>query len=214
MGKREFLMKWKVPVGDKNTIRYCENEWRRKGDKIISLCKEKNVVVQAGGNIGIFPYYLAEHFNQVITFEPIPKNYKCLVENTKNINNIEPFEYGLGNNTHSVAVERESQGNCGAIRLQPLCTGKLAVRALDSLFLVNLDLLWLDVEGYEVKALLGAKDHIEKFKPVIVLENNGLIHEFPGDLEGSKQLRTWMKETFNYKLHSRLMRDDVYVYNI
>jgi len=207
-------MNWVVPHGDKRTVQYSEQEWKTKGKTIVSLCKNKHTAVQAGGNIGIFPYYLANYFDEVHTFEPIKKNFDCLIENTKGIHNIVSFNHGLGDKFACAEIKRESAGNCGAIRLQYSKSppkNKLSIIPLDSCGLDALDLLWLDVEGFEVKALKGAMVHIEEFKPVIVLENNGLIHEFPGELEGSKELRIWMRYTFGYKLHSRLMRDDIYI---
>jgi len=204
-------MNWVVPEGDKVTVRDIENEWKNKGKQVVSLCKNKHTVVQAGGNLGIFPYYLSSYFEKVYTFEPVKKNFNCLIKNTKDIPNILKFEYGLGDKFASAKIEKEIPGNCGAIGLQYSEENELSIIPLDSYSLDNLDLLWLDVEGFEVKALKGAKNSILKYKPVIVLENNGLIHEFPGDLKGSKELRTWMKNTFNYKLHNRIMRDDIYV---
>ena len=204
-------MNWIIPKDDKRTVLYCEDEWRKKGDTIVSLCKNKKIVVQAGGNIGIFPYYLSNYFDKVFTFEPVNKNYKCLLQNIKTKSNIEAFNYGLGEVEGKVSIEKESIGNCGAIRLKPNNRGNMLIKPLDAFPLNNLDLLWLDIEGYEIKALKGAIKHISYFKPIIVLENNGLIHEFPGDLNGSKELRTWIKDNLNYTLHSRMMRDDIYI---
>jgi len=43
--------------------------------------------------------------------------------------------------------------------------------ALDSLALTDIDLIELDLEGYEYDALLGAKETIERNKPVLIIEN-------------------------------------------
>ena len=106
----------------------------------------------------------------------------------------------------------EKPGNCGAIRLEYTeVISDIQVVQLDSYNLSNLDLLWLDIEGIEVKALMGAYNNIHYFKPVIVIENNGLIHEFPSDKEGSQDFRDWMKKVFNYKFYKRMMRDDIFI---
>lgn len=205
-------MSWLTPLGDKVTVRDIENEWTIKGEFIVNLCKKKHMVVQAGGNIGIFPYYLSAHFNKVITFEPIKKNIICLRENTKDILNIYIIPEGLGDISSQAIIELEKPGNCGAIRLQYTDDNTdIWITQLDKYKLLYLDLLWLDVEGFEVKALKGAYNSINKFKPIIVIENNGLIHEFPSDKEGSQDFRDWMKIEFNYKFYTRMMRDDIFI---
>lgn len=202
---------WVVPEGDTKTVGYAENEWKVKGETVVNLCKSKNTVVQAGGNIGIFPYYLSKYFKEVITFEPVPKNITCLYNNTKYISNIQAIEKGLGDKCFSAEIIKEQKGNSGAIQLEYCSYSKIKIIPLDSIKLTNLDLLWLDLEGFEARALIGAFTHIEKFKPVIVIENNGLVIEFPSDKNGSVRLRKWMKFMFNYTFHARMMRDDLFL---
>lgn len=205
-------MNWAVPKGDKVTVRDIKLEWNNKGNFVIDLCKNKNRVVQAGGNLGIFPYHLSRYFDEVITFEPIKKNYTCLLENIKSKNNIIVHRLALGDKSGCARIQLEKPGNCGAIRLEYTeVISDIQVVQLDSYNLSNLDLLWLDIEGFEVKALMGAYNNIHYFKPVIVIENNGLIHEFPSDKEGSQDFRDWMKKVFNYKFYKRMMRDDIFI---
>lgn len=46
-------------------------------------------------------------------------------------------------------------------------------KTLDSFNLKDIDFIKLDVEGHELKVLLGAKSLIEKYSPTIVIEENG-----------------------------------------
>ncbi len=46
-------------------------------------------------------------------------------------------------------------------------------KTLDSFKLKNIDFIKLDVEGHELKVLLGAKSLLEKYSPTIVIEENG-----------------------------------------
>ena len=204
-------MSWVVPEGDTKTIPAIELEWKNKAETILSLCKNKDVVVQAGGNLGVFPFYLSKIFKEVYTFEPVPKNFKCLIENIMGRGNIHTYEYGLGDNWGHTSILKEVPQNCGAIQLEYCDDGEMSVIPLDFLILDSMDLLWLDVEGFEVKALKGASKSIAEYRPVIVAENNGIMPEFPADLDGSKDFRNWVQKEFNYKFHSRIMRDDIYV---
>jgi len=203
---------WKIPEGDKVTLPAVLEEWNTKGDRVLSYVKNKNTVVQAGGNVGVFPYYLSKHFGTVLTFEPVPKIYDCLVANTNSIYNIIPMQNALGAKESKAEIDLVIPGNCGATSLKYLDSGSIYVIDLDSHTLPALDLVWLDIEGFEVEALKGMSKHIENFKPVIVLENKGLIPDFGGGLEGSTKLRDWMLNTFNYIFVERLMRDDIYIY--
>jgi FkbM family methyltransferase len=203
---------WIVPEGDLVTLPAVLNEWLTKGDKVLSYVKNKNTVVQAGGNLGVFPYYLSKHFGTVLTFEPVPETYICLQRNTKDILNIIAVNNALGAKNSKADIDLVIPGNCGATNLKYTETGDIHVIALDGLALSALDLVWLDVEGFEVEALKGMSKHINNYKPVIVLENKGLIPGFGGDLDGSTKLRDWMLETFNYTLAERLMRDDIYIH--
>jgi hypothetical protein len=42
--------------------------------------------------------------------------------------------------------------------------------SLDSLGIGNVDLIKIDVEGFEVEVILGAHETIRKYKPVIIME--------------------------------------------
>lgn len=204
-------MNWKKPIKDTHIVTAVENEWKHKGKEVVSLCTNRDTVVQAGGNIGIFPYYLSDYFNKVITFEPILGNYNCLLHNLEGKNNIITFNLGLGDKEEEAGIKYNPEDNCGAISLG--AGSGIHVCTLDSLKLESLDLLWLDIEGYEAKALLGAKNTIEKFSPILVLENKGLIPGFGGTLQGSNEFRAWVEDTFNYRLYKRLMRDDIFIRN-
>lgn len=46
-------------------------------------------------------------------------------------------------------------------------------KTLDSFNLKDIDFIKLDVEGHELKVLMGAKYLIEKYSPTIVIEENG-----------------------------------------
>ena len=88
--------------------------------------------------------------------------------------------------------------------------GDINITTIDMMKAKDVDLIYLDVEGWEAKALIGARATIRESKPVIVTENKGLIPMYPGTFEGSQDFRDWVC-TLGYKHHSRLMRDDVFV---
>lgn len=203
---------WVVPnISNNRTLEYSVKEWANKYKYILSLCQNKRTVVQAGGNIGVFPYHLSFYFDKVITYEPIYKNYEALVLNTTIRDNITIFNAGLGSRISAAKIKAEQPNNSGAIQLEYTEEiGSIHTTSLDLQDIKDLDLLWLDVEGFEVEALKGALDTINKNKPIIVVENNGLIPEFPSSLEGSIAFREWV-ESLGYKYINRIMRDDIFI---
>lgn len=206
------LYDWVVPDREEVGIRDILNEWDNKEKEVISRVSKRNRAVQAGGHVGVFPLGLSKHFKNVTTFEPVQENWECLLQNTKDNNKISKFQFALSNANHTASVSHTIENNCGAVQLHNDKEGSIQAVTLDSILgEQEVNLLWLDLEGFEAKALQGAANIIEKHRPVIVIENNGLIPEFPSDKRGSEELRIWVEKTFDYIFQSRLMRDDLFI---
>lgn len=202
---------WWTPDYCHEAVDYVVKEWDQKGSRAIKMLDRQRTVLQAGGNLGVFAKQLSKIFDTVFTFEPIDHNFECMVKNLAGIDNIQMFEQGLSDHKHFANIDWKSPKNSGAIRLTEDTHG-MSMVTIDSLELTNLDLIWLDLEGFEYKALQGAKQTLETHKPVLIVENNGLIHEYPSDLKGSVDFRTQMLEEFNYVYKVRMMRDDLFVH--
>jgi FkbM family methyltransferase len=129
-----------------------------------------DVVVQAGGCQGMYPRMLATRFKQVYTFEPDPLSFYVLVNNTQ-LDNVHAFNAGLGEIARPVRVNRAAADNVGMNTVIPDDCGGILQLTVDSLGLLACDLLLLDIEGYELKALHGARDTIARFHPVVSVEN-------------------------------------------
>jgi hypothetical protein len=87
--------------------------------------------------------------------------------------------------------------------------GYVPTLRLDDLALHACDLIYLDVEGYELFALQGAKETIAKYKPVIACEINRGIEYF--GISGD-DLRTHIR-LLGYRFHDRHRSDEVWVSN-
>lgn len=186
-------------------------KWMDAMDLIEKTGRGTKRVIQAGGNVGIFPVGLSQHFEEVVTFEPVPDIYKCLLKNIEPYENIKSFNHGLGEDKYSARVDWTQKGNSGGTQIKGSESGSLSVVRLDDFEYDQVDMLWLDIEGFEYKALLGAKELIRKHSPIIILENKGLIPGYPSDRDGSDDFRRWVENTFGYKHILRNMRDDFFV---
>jgi FkbM family methyltransferase len=134
--------------------------------KISNYVPNKRVVVQAGGNCGLYPKQYGKLFDTVYTFEPDWLNFYCLVRNCPD-DNIVKAQACLGDSPGLVklSVKHWSRGK-SFINGE----GSYPVYLIDNLGLTDCSLIHLDIEGYEYFALRGAINTITKFKPVIAIE--------------------------------------------
>ena len=171
----EFREGWWWPICDYSCWKYLTK--RKKVPATISeYVKNKQVVVQAGGNAGMYVKFYQDIFETVYTFEPDPINFYCLVKNTGN--NVVKFQSCIGNDRGTVALSQlnSKKANIGGFFIDG--QGRIPVLKIDDLGLDRCDLIHLDIEGFEGNALLGAKETIRKFHPVIALELAGHGEKF------------------------------------
>lgn len=153
-------------------------------DLAISLCEQHRTAVQAGGLTGIWPMRMAEHFERVFTFEPEPITFACLEKNCADVPNIEVRKEALGARRGRCAMKRRSLSSHTVID-----GDSCDVVPLDELGLWNVDLLQLDVEGYEFEALKGAEQTIEASHPIIQLELRNFTTKYGSSDE---EVRAWL----------------------
>jgi FkbM family methyltransferase len=167
-------------------------------------CKGFDVAVQAGGNCGVWPAAMGRRFGTVYTFEPDPMNFRCLCANAP-AENIYKFNASLGDVHQLVGLDRRPE-NIGAHRVDG--EGMIPTFRIDDLNLSICDLIYLDIEGYEHRALNGGRQTISRLKPVIVIEDKGCSERY-----GIKKGETvaWLTERYGYRVADRLMRDVVLV---
>lgn len=167
----------------------------------------RDVIVQAGGNVGVYAVALSALFSKVYTVEPDSLNYSCLVRNIseRKANNIVFRQAALGDEPGFAEIDVVKASNVGAHRIAP-GTGDIPIIRIDDLPLSACDAIWLDIEGYELAALKGAEETIRKFFPAISIEDKGLDRHFgvkPGEVQG------WLADR-EYVEVARYGRDKVF----
>jgi FkbM family methyltransferase len=112
----------------------------------------------------------------VFAFEPVLENYVlaklCVQEN--DLDNIVLLNAGLGS---TVAVTRIDTGDADGVHRggasQISDRGQFTTLvSIDSFRISDLSIIQLDVEGYELEALRGAVETIEKNSPIVMIEDN------------------------------------------
>lgn len=165
----------------------------------MALTKGRSRAIQAGGNVGVWPKHLAKFFDEVITFEPDDDNFECL---RLNVPRVTAYNTALSDKREKVCVmspNRLHDKNCGAYQVFP---GDKEAMRIDDLG-VDVDLIYLDVEGYELFALKGAEETIKRCRPVIAFEDKALPYKY-GVLLGDPEKYVI---SLGYKVEKRVRRD-------
>lgn len=141
----------------------------------------RRVAFQAGGNIGLWPRRMASTFARVVSCEPDRRSRECLRANTPA--HVEVHGVALGDLPGFCNLKRSSTGShrvldVGDAPREPVwlndpsekprelrCEPHVAVVTIDSFQLQELDLLQLDIEGFEWHAITGAAETIARCRP-------------------------------------------------
>jgi FkbM family methyltransferase len=141
---------------------------------------EQGTIVDIGANIGNHTIYFTRFlkYDRIVAVEPLYDNFVLLVNNvvvngdvlhTTLLNSGLSDEYGTAN-------FQRNTSNMGAGEIRESGTEKIVIYPLDSLKLDNVTLLKIDVEYHEPAVLGGAAETIEKWKPLILLEDSEYVY--------------------------------------
>lgn len=143
-----------------------------------------SVVLDVGANIGNHALSFALDAGRVFSFEPIGEVFELLRENIERngLSTVQCFNLGFSEANATATIYVTQGENIGSSSLERNAEGSVPqpitlVRGDDWLRgqadeIGRIDLIKLDVEGHEPSALLGLKDSIARFRPVVMLEYN------------------------------------------
>lgn len=146
-------------------------DWINGKDYFLKYVKEKKLVVQAGGNCGMYARFYGNYFEEIYSFEPTSVNFLCLERNCRGKKyHLYPVALGESKGMATLTQPKKRFKNTGAYQVIANTDGDIPMITVDSLHLSRCDLIHFDIEGFESYALRGAIDTIKKYKPVIILE--------------------------------------------
>ena len=128
----------------------------------LGYVKKWNTCIDIGSQFGFWTRPLLKKFKTVHCFEPNTLFRECFLKNIP-LDNVTLHPYGLSNNEHTAHQSKDGQ-------VLSTKEGSVQCRTLDSFKLDNVDFIKIDVDGFEHKVLVGAKQTITKFNPVINIE--------------------------------------------
>ena len=131
-------------------------------DAALEYVKQWRVCLDIGSNIGQWTRPLAKRFESIVCFEPNPNFRECFKKNIQE-KNVLLWPYGLSDREHKAKQDFNST-------VLHDDDGDIDCRTLDSFGLTNVDFVKIDVDGFEIPLLTGAKETLANNNPVINIE--------------------------------------------
>ena len=150
-----------------------------------TICNPGDCVMDIGANIGTHTLVFSKAVGKegfVYAFEPQRLAFQNLCANMSlnSVVNVECFPYAVSNLPGSLLVPTinpEKKINIGGVQIEGYTEGlRVHQITIDTYFasLTRLDVMKIDTEGMEGKVLRGAKSTINKFRPILYVENDKL----------------------------------------
>ncbi|WP_269582021.1 FkbM family methyltransferase [Roseibium sp. Sym1] len=170
---------WYVPDIDKGVPRFVHGVGKSNKFQINHLkaafkyVTKWRVALDIGAHCGFWTASMAKRFDEVHAFEMAPDTFECLRINMSEKHNVTEHHIGVGeeHGTGSICEDEKRKGSTGSRFIGP--GEDFEVTAIDEFAWPAVDLIKIDVEGYEYQVLKGARETIEKFRPVVIMETGG-----------------------------------------
>jgi len=166
-------------------------------NKVNDLIPRNGIIFDIGANAGLLSVVFAKNCvpnGRVYAFEPDKENFDQLLKNIKinDFDNIKAFPIAIQNNHQAKqikfnirrVIDGDGNENRGLSSLISFPTNKVSEKivlasTIDCEIKKNkvkrIDFLKIDVEGAEYQVLLGGKESIKKFQPIIQYECSNIL---------------------------------------
>lgn len=191
-----------------------------------SVLKEGDIFIDIGANVGLYTVVASKRVGQtgsVFAFEPSTREYELLQKNItlNKLNNVKLLKIALSNYNGIASLRVAGGKNTGMNTLAPTFfsdrvklqnTEKVPIYKLDD-YLDKLSIntitgIKMDIEGYEIFALEGMKNTLQRFMPFLMMEVNERALQTTGN--NSKKLLGLVKnldyEIFYYDENGYLIQ--------
>lgn len=164
----------------------------------VALCPQRRAAFDGGAHRGIWTRAMCDQFDRVVAVEPTERADRIdpRATVTRAALGAEPGQCGIAEGAQNTGQAHVVTGYS-----VPLIT-------VDSLGLTGLDLLKLDVEGYELFALRGARETLERERPVVVIEENGLCERY--GVRAGEAGR--FLASLGAVMHRRINKDEIWIW--
>ena len=137
-------------------------EWCRSRDK------KFNTVLDIGAWCGTWSAEFAPYCKKIYAIEPDRTHVECLLKNLSSFDNIELLDYAVGDIETRVSLTDDDFTQARRI----YSIGNILMKTVDSFKFEDVDLIKIDVEGFEMNVLRGAKDTLKDCNFLMIELNN------------------------------------------
>lgn len=167
----------------------------------------RRTAIDVGAHIGLWSFNLAHWFKRVEAFEPVQEHRLCFNQNvnvlTDEGDRVTLHPYALGEREDMVTIHTaDTSSGDSWIKGK----GTIPMKTLDSFGFENVDFCKCDCEGYEEFILRGGEQMIERWKPVICVEQK---RDMASTRFGLKPLGAvkFLIDEFGYKVVAEISGD-------
>ena len=142
---------------------------------LTTLASRDKTFADVGSHVGYYTCRMAKLYRHVYAFEPNPETRENLQRNISlnNLDNVTVYPYALGDKEEVKKLHMASASSTLLDGYPSWGTVDVEVKRMDTL-IDTVDVVKIDVEGYELNVLRGMKRIIDTCKPSLVIEH----HEF------------------------------------
>ena len=170
-------------------------DWKQNNNFTQSKCSDKfltfiennalkfNHVLDIGAWVGTWTMKINPFCGRVVAFEPDPLHYECLVKNVPE--EVETHQLAVGNDKKMISLSEDNFTQAKRV----VGEGNIPMVTIDSLNFTDVDLIKIDVEGYEMEVLKGADKTLQNVKYLMIELNNNSKKYGSSNLEIEKYLR-------------------------
>ena len=151
-----------------------------------------------GDTVLLFHNFSNGIYKKIVTFEPDKDNFELLAKNTERFNRIENINAGVGEFEEQLAFNGEKGGH-SAFDDNGVMTAKIV--PLDKYIDRKPTFIKMDIEGFELSALTGARETLKALKPKLAI----CLYHKPCDIVSLPKYI--LSQRNDYKLYLRLYRD-------
>ena len=156
--------------------------------KFIDYCVDKNKkfnhILDIGAWVGTWSMAMNKFCGRVVAFEPDSLHYECLVKNVSD--DIETHQLAVGSEEKLISLSEDNFTQSKRI----IGEGSIPMITIDSMKLDDVDLIKIDVEGYEMEVLKGAVNTLENVSYLIIELNNNTKKYGSSNIEIEKHVQS------------------------
>ena len=131
-----------------------------------SQSKKFNTVIDVGAWCGTWAKAMEPYAKKIIAFEPDSIHFECLQRNCT-INCV-PRKQAVGSENKFISLTEDDFTQAKRVKEK----GHISMVTLDEMEYENIDMIKIDVEGYEMEVLKGAQNTLQKARYLMIELNN------------------------------------------